>query len=66
MSESIGSKEGFEFIEERGNQFLYLALKKDLPIKTKSLPSFEATPPSFEDLFLFFSKEDKKMERVND
>ena len=48
------------------NQFLYLTLKKDLAIKTKSLPSFEATPPSFEDLFLFFSKEDKKMEGVND
>ena len=56
----IDKSKGIEIIEEREEKFYYIALKKELPSSIQNASSIETCPPSFEDLFLFFSKKETK------
>ncbi len=58
----IEKAKGIEFIEEREDKFYYIGLKDNLTSTIKSNSSLETYSPSFEELFLFFSKKEKKLE----
>ena len=50
-----------ELIEEKEGQFYYMTQKKYLNSLNKLLPSLQTYTPSFEEFFLFFSKDKGKM-----
>ncbi|MBG07972.1 MAG: hypothetical protein CME68_04390 [Halobacteriovoraceae bacterium] len=53
---------GIELIEEREDQFYYIGLNESLTSSIKNNSSFKIGPPSFEELFLFFSKGKRELE----
>ena len=54
-----------ELIEEKEGQFYYMTQKKYLNSLNKLLPSLQTYTPSFEEFFLFFSKDKGKTGEID-